>query len=220
MQAGASRTLSAQALESGDGVDGFLGDGAGKWQLTVEADRPIHAMSLLTSPTGHLTNLSTAPARSVTWTNDLAVLEPVEEYVYQAQNQVPLVLEFRAEVSVLEIFDESGDIVYRATDVESPLSSSIRPANLVHGRNGLRLEAQFADGSSVSKSITVTVQKEPSPESSLDTSGLFRLEPSGIAPVAGELDLEVAERVRFMMSNRYTDGFVQTCAPARSRSTS
>ena len=212
VEAGASRTLSAQALESGDGVEGFLGDGTGKWQLTVEADRPIHAMSLLTSPTGHLTNLSTTPARSVTWTNDVAVLEPVEDTVYQAQNQVPLVLEFRAGVSVLEIFDESGDVVYRAVDVESPLSSSIRPANLVHGRNVLRLEAQFADGSSVSKSITVTVQKEPSPESSLDTSGLFRLEASGIAPVAGELDLEVAERVRFMMSNLYTDGFVQTCA--------
>ena len=39
-----------------------LGDGVGKWQLLVESDRPIRAMSLLRSPTGHLTNLSTAPA--------------------------------------------------------------------------------------------------------------------------------------------------------------
>ena len=65
--AGASRTLSAQALESGDEeLDGALGDGKGKWRLrvTTEEDRPIRVMSLLTSPTGHLTNLSTVPERS------------------------------------------------------------------------------------------------------------------------------------------------------------
>ncbi len=28
-------TLSAQALESGNGVDGGLGDGVGKWRLTI-----------------------------------------------------------------------------------------------------------------------------------------------------------------------------------------
>ena len=61
--AGASRTLRAQELETGgDGVGGALGDGVGKWQLGVESDVPIAVMSLLSNPTGHLTNLSTAPA--------------------------------------------------------------------------------------------------------------------------------------------------------------
>ena len=61
--AGRSLTLSAAQLESGSGpgVAGALGDGAGKWRLTVRSDRPIDVMSLLRSPTGHLTNLSTAP---------------------------------------------------------------------------------------------------------------------------------------------------------------
>ena len=58
--AGTSRTLTAQELE--DDADGGLGDGTGKWQLMVESARPITVMSLLSSPTGHLTNLSTAPA--------------------------------------------------------------------------------------------------------------------------------------------------------------
>ncbi|MCY4601888.1 MAG: hypothetical protein OXF27_18440, partial [Acidobacteria bacterium] len=59
----AARTLDAEDLESGSaGLDGALGDGAGKWRLVVGADRPIHVMSLLSSPTRHLTNLSTAPA--------------------------------------------------------------------------------------------------------------------------------------------------------------
>ena len=53
--------MTAQALESGEGLSGGLGDGAGKWRLKVSADAPIEVMSLLASPTGHLTNLSTAP---------------------------------------------------------------------------------------------------------------------------------------------------------------
>ena len=57
---GASRTLTAQELEGGgDGFEGALGDGAGKWQLVVESAQPLTVMSLLSSPTGHLTNLST-----------------------------------------------------------------------------------------------------------------------------------------------------------------
>ena len=61
---GGTRTVGAWDLESGaEGLDGALGDGAGKWQLTIESDSPVTAMSLLRSPTGHLTNLSTAPSR-------------------------------------------------------------------------------------------------------------------------------------------------------------
>ena len=58
---GHARTLTAADLETGEanGLSGALGNGAGKWYLTVEADRPIAVMSLMRSPTGHLTNLST-----------------------------------------------------------------------------------------------------------------------------------------------------------------
>ena len=61
---GASRTLSAIELEAGDGegLQGGLGDGDGKWRLRVASDRAIRVMSLMESPTGHLTNLSSAPA--------------------------------------------------------------------------------------------------------------------------------------------------------------
>ena len=56
-----ARTVSAQQMETGDPqLVGALGAGAGKWQLEVEANPTIRTMSLLESPTGHLTNLSTA----------------------------------------------------------------------------------------------------------------------------------------------------------------
>ena len=59
---GAARTLTAQALEAGEGIDGGLGDGAGKWRLTVTSNVAIEAVSLLASPTGHLANLSSMPS--------------------------------------------------------------------------------------------------------------------------------------------------------------
>ena len=62
--AGGSASYAAAELESGsEEFEGALGNGSGKWRLTINADRPIVAMSLLSSPTGHLTNLSTVPER-------------------------------------------------------------------------------------------------------------------------------------------------------------
>ena len=60
---GAARSIASRDLETGgDGLEGALGDGRGKWQLALIADLPLLAMSLLESETGHLTNLSTLPA--------------------------------------------------------------------------------------------------------------------------------------------------------------
>ena len=62
-----SRTVTAAELESGgDGLDGALGDGAGKWRLRVESEHPIVVMSLLSSPTSYLSNLSTGEGRGGT----------------------------------------------------------------------------------------------------------------------------------------------------------
>ena len=60
---GETRTITAQQLESGKGVDGALGDGTGKWRLAVASDHPVIVMGLLESPTGHLANISTAGSR-------------------------------------------------------------------------------------------------------------------------------------------------------------
>ena len=55
-------TLAADELETGGArFSGALGDGAGKWRLTVSADVAITVLSLLRSASGHLTNLSGVP---------------------------------------------------------------------------------------------------------------------------------------------------------------
>ena len=56
-----AREWTAAELESGAGADGALGDGEGKWRLEIFSDRAVVAMSLIESPTGNLTNLSTLP---------------------------------------------------------------------------------------------------------------------------------------------------------------
>ena len=63
--AGALVELTAAELESGaaDAIaSGALGDGVGKWRLTVESDGDLAAMSLLRTPAGRLANLSGADA--------------------------------------------------------------------------------------------------------------------------------------------------------------
>ena len=51
--------VTAQQLEAGDDtLTGALGEGTGKWRLLVTANQAIQVMSLLRSPTGHLSNLS------------------------------------------------------------------------------------------------------------------------------------------------------------------
>ena len=77
LPAGGARTLSALTMERGDGVAGALGAGTGKWRLTVEADGPIGAVSLLASPTGHLTNLSSAADRAASTFFEAYVGAPV-----------------------------------------------------------------------------------------------------------------------------------------------
>ena len=92
LAAGKSRTLEAWELESGtDGLTGKLGDGSGKWQLMITADRPVVAMSLLRSPTGHLTNLSTAPDRGARSGAQLERIALTTQEVFQELISGPIV---------------------------------------------------------------------------------------------------------------------------------
>jgi len=61
--AGSALTFTSAELEAGGaGLAGRLGDGSGKWRLRVRSDAPIAVMSLLETPSGHLTNVSTGTA--------------------------------------------------------------------------------------------------------------------------------------------------------------
>ena len=62
LPAGHARSINAPDLEDGGtDLEGALGNGQGKWRLDIEADRDIQVMSLMESPEGHITNLSSLP---------------------------------------------------------------------------------------------------------------------------------------------------------------
>ena len=59
LPAGEARVITAEELESGgDALQGRFGPGSGKWRLFLSATAPIEIASLLDSPTGNLSNLS------------------------------------------------------------------------------------------------------------------------------------------------------------------
>ncbi len=60
-----SRTLTAMELESGsEDLNGSLGDGYGEWRLAITADASINVMNLVSTPTGHLSSLSSSATRA------------------------------------------------------------------------------------------------------------------------------------------------------------
>ena len=61
---GASRTFGAMELEQGGDFEGSFGTGSGKWRLEVWSDVPIAVLSLLATPSGHLTNWSATPGQA------------------------------------------------------------------------------------------------------------------------------------------------------------
>lgn len=82
LAAGVSRVLTAQQLESGDGVTGALGNGSGKWRLNVTTEQPLLATSLLASSAGdvkRLTNLSTRPTTGPLRIPDASLRRGIEQ---------------------------------------------------------------------------------------------------------------------------------------------
>ena len=105
--AGAARTLTAAELESGGtGLTGALGNGTGKWRLTVTAAGSLHAMSLLKSPTGHLTNLSTAPSLEVDGVHAVSMFPSASDATLQGFVRVRNRGESEAQVTV-QAYDDT-----------------------------------------------------------------------------------------------------------------
>ena len=124
--AGVTQTLTAAELESGGtGMTGALGDGAGKWQLTVRSDAAIHALSLLSSPTGHLTNLSTAPSNLMDGVYEVALFPSASD----ASGR-------QGFVRVINRSESTAEITIRAHDetdwTYEPLTLSLQGGQVAH----------------------------------------------------------------------------------------
>ena len=137
---GASRTLTSQALESGAGLVGALDDGVGKWRLAVTSDQPVLVLSLLSSPTGHLTNLSSEPARPADGGGHAVPLVPAA-WRYASEG-------LQGFVRVVNRSDESGEVRIDAYDdagtQHGPVTLALGAGRTVHF-NSADLEEGNAD---------------------------------------------------------------------------
>ena len=124
-------TLTARALEDDHG----LGDGLGKWRLRTRGF-PWYAMSLLESPTGHLTNLSTAPDNA-TALADGRTLHRLPLFPAAGGSR-------QGFVRVINRSYSSGEVVIEAVDDagtrSAPVRLTLRPRRVAHF-NSMDLEA-------------------------------------------------------------------------------
>ena len=178
LAAGEARTVGAGDLEDGTNLDGMLGSGSGKWRLSVASDQPILVSSLMQTPTGHLTNLSTVPD------NEVAAGDEATHHVYlfpsaadpDARQGFVRVINRGEEGSVsIKAYDDT------ATDYE-PVALALNANQTVHF-NSADLEAGAAN-----KGL---------PEGVGAGDGDWRLE------LTGTLDLDVLAYIR-----RTEDGFL------------
>ena len=143
LPAGAGATITAQELEAGgEGLEGRFGDGDGKWQLFIAADNAIEAMSLLESPTGNLTNLSSRSASAT-----FIPLMPAASNVAQ-----------QGFARIVNRSDEAGTVQIRAVDDagvrHGPVTLSLgaratvhfNSGDLEHGNSGKGLSGGVGDG--------------------------------------------------------------------------
>ena len=167
--AGASRTFTAAALESGgEGLEGALGDGEGKWRLVVQSAQPIVAMSLLWDPMGYLTNLSTTPGNAAGSVHFVQFMPDASDTLGR-----------QGFVRVINHSTEAGEVRIYAFDDEgesySPLVLSVGAGEAVH------FNSEDLENGNAEKGLSDGVGAG---------EGVWRLQ------LSSELDIEVLSYVR------------------------
>ena len=127
----AASTFTAKELAEGnEDFEGAFGDGTGKWRLFVEnvhgqqfpySDKEVRvmAMSLLESPTGHLTNLSTVPRNEYQGTHTIPFFPAKTAEARQGFARIVNRTEEAAEVSILA-YDDDGQNTARSPFYSTP----------------------------------------------------------------------------------------------------
>ena len=145
-----ARTLTARELESGGAeLTGALGTGAGRWRLLVSAERPIEVMSLLSSPSGHLANLSSVP--------DNAVPDEVGAITAYTVPLLPAASRFVAEglqgfVRVINHSRDAGEVRIEALDDSGVQASAVTLAIGAHAV--VELTSAELEGGSTEKGLS------------------------------------------------------------------
>ncbi len=140
-----AKQLLATDLENGNaakGLSGALGDGAGKWQLTVTADVDIAVMNLIRTADGFLTNLSRVAPTSAPNTTEVYLLNPGSN-----TNQ-------RSLLRVVNTTGTTGTVTITGSDDNGDLAPGGAVSFQIGANRGLVLTAQDIENGNASKGLS------------------------------------------------------------------
>jgi hypothetical protein len=152
LAANGSKQMTAQDLENGNaakGLTGKLGDGTGKWRLTIASSLDLFAQSLIGTPDGFLTNLSALVTPNANGTSTLSFFNPASN---MAQQSFVRLVNSGTESSAVTIsgVDDSGQIAPNGDltlTLAAGQSTELSAADLEQGNTNLKLIGSLGDGS-------------------------------------------------------------------------
>lgn len=145
-----SKQMTSQHLENGSldkGLGGMLGDGTGRWRLTVEADVDIKVMSLVRTPDGFLTNLSRVAPKNGN-TISVFIFNPGSNTNQVSSLRIVNTEDVAASVSISGV-DDSGQESTGSVSLSIPANQVIEVSSqdLENGNQELGLTGSLGDGS-------------------------------------------------------------------------
>ena len=144
---GAREVTSAELEAGASGLSGALGDGRGKWRLSVMSEQPVAAMSLLRSPTGHVTNLSSPPYEDGGPEHHVSLIPPAADSARQGFVRIVNRSERAGEVTLVGYDDEGerrGPVVF---SIRANATVHFNSSDLEHGNADKGLASGLGTGS-------------------------------------------------------------------------
>lgn len=144
LPAGTARTLTAQHLEEGTSeLTGGLGDGEGKWQLSVTSSVPLQVLSLMQTRSGHLTNLSQGAASDTT---TIPLVLPASDVGPQGFVRIINRSDEAGEVSIEAIDDTGRSFGPVSLSLDAKGAAQFNSGDLEQGNPGVGLSMGVGDG--------------------------------------------------------------------------
>ena len=150
LNAGESKQITAADLEEGNtnkGLMGMLGDGSGRWRLTVSSSLDLRVMSLVLTPDGFLTNLSrTVPITA--GINQVWIFNPASNTQQRSVLRLVNNSDTQGSVTITGVDDAGnspGDTVI--FNIMSESAMAISSQDLENGNSDLGLVGTLGNGS-------------------------------------------------------------------------
>ena len=175
-----SKQITASDLEAGNpdkGLMGLLGEGSGRWRLTVESELDLQVMSLIRTPDGFLTNLSrTTPVTS--GANKVFVFNPASNSNQRSSLRIVNDSMEQASVTISAIDDDGESAPNGAVtfNVASGVGTLISAQDLEQGNTDI--VGSLGDGAGKWR-FTVSSEVDLAVQSLLDTPTGFLTNLSG-----------------------------------------